>query len=111
MTIDAVRMRELLGARLRTLHDRLVEMDETLRQPEDSDVEEQVADVGGDEVLMRLSSTARDEEQLIRAALKRIDDGTYGICLACGKPIESRRLEALPETERCLSCARNGNKR
>lgn len=111
MTIDYAKMRALLLARRRSLHERLAEIDETLRQPEDADVEEQVADISDDEVLMRLSSTARDEEHLIRAALKRIDDGSYGKCFSCGNPIEPRRLEAIPETERCLSCARGGNKR
>ena len=32
----------------------------------------------------------------LAAALKKLDDGTYGICEACGKPIGDERLEALP---------------
>ena len=32
----------------------------------------------------------------IDAALKRIEDGTYGICTNCGKPIPEERLEAVP---------------
>ena len=42
----------------------------------------------------------------IDAALGRIEDGTYGVCISCGKPIGEERLEALPWAERCIDCAR-----
>jgi RNA polymerase-binding protein DksA len=42
----------------------------------------------------------------IDAALKRIDNGTYGICEACGKPIGEERLEAIPWTRFCIDDAR-----
>ena len=38
----------------------------------------------------------------VRAALKRIDDGTYGKCVVDGGPIEPERLEAVPWTPYCL---------
>ena len=38
----------------------------------------------------------------VRAALKRIDDGTFGRCVVDGGPIEERRLEAVPWTPYCL---------
>jgi RNA polymerase-binding protein DksA len=38
----------------------------------------------------------------IDAALKRIDDGTYGICSSCGRPIEPERLEFLPYATLCI---------
>ena len=37
-------------------------------------------------------------------ALARLDDGTYGTCLRCGKPIAEARLEALPWAEHCIEC-------
>ena len=43
----------------------------------------------------------------IDAALKRIDEGTYGICTSCGKPIAVERLEALPWATLCIDCKRN----
>ena len=42
----------------------------------------------------------------IDAALQRIEDGTYGICTNCGKPISEERLEARPWTTLCIDCAR-----
>ena len=40
----------------------------------------------------------------IRAALKRIDDGEFGICLECEEPISPKRLAALPWAGYCLHC-------
>jgi RNA polymerase-binding protein DksA len=42
----------------------------------------------------------------IDAALQRIEDGTYGVCEVCGRPIEEERLEAIPWTRLCLDDAR-----
>jgi RNA polymerase-binding transcription factor DksA len=43
-------------------------------------------------------------------ALKRIDDGTYGVCTVCGKLIEKKRLEAVPTTQKHVDC-KNKEKR
>ena len=54
-------------------------------------------------------SLEENEERLlaaIDASLTRIDDGTYGVCGACGQPIGQERLEALPWTTRCIDCKR-----
>ncbi len=40
----------------------------------------------------------------VRAALARLDNGVYGVCERCGKPIEPRRLEALPYATLCRDC-------
>jgi len=42
----------------------------------------------------------------IDAALVRIEDGTFGICRTCGRPIDPARLEALPYTTQCIDCKR-----
>ncbi|GAA0902777.1 TraR/DksA C4-type zinc finger protein [Streptomyces thermoalcalitolerans] len=44
----------------------------------------------------------------IDAAFARVENGTYGICLGCGKPIPAERLEILPYTAHCVSCLRRG---
>ena len=41
----------------------------------------------------------------IEAALKRIDDGDYGICQDCDEPINPRRLEVDPTARLCIDCA------
>jgi DnaK suppressor protein len=45
--------------------------------------------------------------EAIEAALKRIQEGTYGICTNCGKQIAEERLEALPWATLCIGCARD----
>jgi RNA polymerase-binding transcription factor DksA len=40
----------------------------------------------------------------INDALAKIEDGTYGICEVCGKPIEEDRLEANPAARTCKAC-------
>ena len=54
MGIDKKKMKIQLEARLDTIQGRLSEINETLRQPEDDDLEEQAADMDDDEVLVRL---------------------------------------------------------
>ena len=47
----------------------------------------------------------------IDAALKRIEDGAYGICSNCGKPISPERLEARPWATLCIDCQRERERR
>jgi RNA polymerase-binding protein DksA len=42
----------------------------------------------------------------IDAALKRIENGTFGTCRGCGQEIALERLEALPYTTQCIDCKR-----
>jgi RNA polymerase-binding protein DksA len=42
----------------------------------------------------------------VEDALARVDEGTYGTCAACGKPIGEERLEAVPWTTLCIDDAR-----
>ena len=40
----------------------------------------------------------------IQGALRRMEEGDYGICLACEEPISVKRLQAVPWAELCLGC-------
>lgn len=44
----------------------------------------------------------------IDAALGRLDDGTYGVCVVCGQPIPPARLEVRPTAATCVGCAGGG---
>lgn len=41
----------------------------------------------------------------IDAALERLEAGTYGICVRCGRPIAPARLDARPAAPTCIDCA------
>ncbi len=53
---------------------------------------------------LALRSNARDLLEQVNAALRRLDEGTYGICADCGEPIPLERLEALPYATLCVRC-------
>lgn len=57
------------------------------------------------EMLGRLGTRDQDRVRRIVAALRRLDAGTYGTCEGCGEPIDASRLDLMPETTRCRSCA------
>ena len=40
-------------------------------------------------------------------ALERIEKGDYGLCVSCGQPISSERLEAVPHARLCIECKAN----
>ena len=63
------------------------------------DVGTEVSDNDREVALLEAADGRRAE---IEAAIARIDAGTYGTCVDCGKPIESARLEYRPESARCL---------
>ena len=52
-----------------------------------------------------LLGQGRDRLVGIEAALRRVDDGSYGCCESCGQPIASGRLAARPTATRCVACA------
>jgi DnaK suppressor protein len=55
----------------------------------------------------RLSTISDDLRALLNqidAAFHRMDEGTYGTCERCGRPINEERLEAFPYVARCIEC-------
>jgi RNA polymerase-binding transcription factor DksA len=67
-----------------------------------ADTSQVTAERGEAEALAgELAETLRDVE----AALSRLEEGTYGACELCGKPIGEARLEAMPAARRCIDCA------
>ena len=60
---------------------------------------------------LSIEQNVRDLIQKIERALKRIDDGTYGICEVCGKPIEKARIKALPYVDLWIKDAQARSRR
>ena len=53
-----------------------------------------------------LESNSGNVLAAIDEALRRIDEGTFGTCARCGKPIAEARLEAMPYATKCIDCKR-----
>ena len=70
-----------------------------------ADWEEQATQLLGQDPLEGIEKSKLQEVHQIKEALKRIADGTYGICTQCEQPIDPKRLKALPTATRCISCA------
>ncbi len=51
-----------------------------------------------------LLATYEEQLELVESALKRLDEGTYGLCTRCSKPISTERLQVLPEASLCMEC-------
>ena len=56
------------------------------------------------ETMLTLRSTAERQLAHVNEALGRIEDGGYGTCSNCGKPINPARLDALPFSTLCIDC-------
>ena len=99
------------AARLTDIRDRFTEEGLTNESEVDnlgelSGADQHQADVGTETFNRErdLSILEQVEAELadVSHALKRLDDGTYGTCEACGKPIGDERLEALPASRFCV---------
>jgi len=88
-------------------------------QEELEQIEDRLRDKGdygpgtGDPLVVRwelnLARRDRVESRIaeLEHALERLEEGSYGLCESCGKPIDLERLEALPQAELCIECARS----
>jgi RNA polymerase-binding protein DksA len=114
-TIDTTRFRDALLAE----RERVVKAIENLHDENPGSVEDETGDETADQHIADVATATYDREldytleenseqvlSEIDAALRRIDEGTYGICTNCGKPIPEERLEALPWASLCIDCAR-----
>ena len=61
---------------------------------------------GNNEVHIQLKLKQTDAKilQAIEGALRRIEEGSYGVCKECGEPIAEARLNAIPWTRSCKAC-------
>ena len=64
----------------------------------------------GREVDYTLEENSGEILSQIDAALRRIDDGTYGTCTNCGRQIPRERLEAYPWASLCIDCKREAER-
>jgi RNA polymerase-binding transcription factor len=96
-----VERRRMLRARVRRDENDLRRLGSNV-EPEEADEAHEDAEA---RLLIALDDRGRREVATIDAALARMEDGRYGRCAACEKPIPIARLEALPETPTCRGCA------
>ncbi|SEM85253.1 transcriptional regulator, TraR/DksA family [Gemmobacter aquatilis] len=94
-----------LEARMAELRARMAEIDTELDSHNAQDWEELAVEREGDEVLEGMGLSAQSEIRAIEAALERVEAGDYGYCTKCGTKIAEDRLDVVPYTPFCRSCA------
>src|SRR6516162_4789242 len=99
------KIEKALKARLSELRTHVAKVDCELHKLLPADSEDQAIELENQEALEVIGKTETTEIDQIEAALKRISEGTYGICAKCGGSIDPRRLKALPTAATCVSCS------
>ncbi len=98
-----LKMRERLTGQISTL------ADDSLKYKDDGSSEDRTDDFDR-EFALNLVSSEHDAIFEIDGALRRIEDGLYGRCDACGCSIEKARLHALPFARMCVKCQSDAEK-
>jgi RNA polymerase-binding protein DksA len=109
-SIDPVRARESLLAERGRL---MAELGEPIENPGQMTYGSQAAaasQVFEQQRDLALRDRSRIDLSRVEAALRALDDGTYGTCTSCGKPIDPERLEAIPWVPMCIDCARKAGR-
>ena len=80
--------------------------DETEEETYDNHLADSATATLNREIDYTLEENAEHVLAAIDQALGRIEEGTFGTCVRCGKPIAEERLEAIPYATRCIDCQR-----
>jgi DnaK suppressor protein len=112
MTIDLQQMKNRLEAKRDELQTNISGLTEAHPVPTDpieaSEGPNDFEDIAVDFLEMQKEQSLLVNEQALLTevlrALKRIDVGTYGLCVTCGNPIPEKRLEAIPWAARDVKC-------
>jgi DnaK suppressor protein len=100
-----MQLRSQLEQRKTELAERIAKIKADILGGLDADSKEQATQLENKEVLDALAIEATEELVKVNDALQRMVSGTYGICIACGEVIDSRRLAVRPYSSKCINCA------
>lgn len=101
------KFKDILEERKQEIMDQAADVKEPVYSFKEEDLLDEV-DLASSESDQNMSIRLRDRERIllkkIEKALKKIEDGDYGVCESCGEDISARRLEARPVTDLCIRC-------
>jgi RNA polymerase-binding transcription factor DksA len=106
-----VEERDRLRTELKRIEDKAAGRDRLHSDQAGQDFDEPGGDAATETVeraqSMAVGASLREQLEEVLAALEKIENGTYGICDACGKPITKKRLSVLPWATLCKECRAN----
>jgi RNA polymerase-binding protein DksA len=110
-----VKMEKFLADQKREIISNLVVSSEDFKEIVEAMDPKDLADVASDDIDRKMIEAMGSQEVkrlgMIDAALTRIKQGKYGLCMKCGKKIPNERLEALPYALMCIECKTAEEKR
>jgi DnaK suppressor protein len=89
---------------LRRMVSRTEQDGRTVDEDSAQDIADRAASSYNKEFLFHQSNNDRQLLHMVETALLRIREGSFGECIACGKEINAKRLEAVPWTRHCIEC-------
>lgn len=98
-------MKADLEGQLAVLQTRLAGIKKDASHEYPGDSAEQAQERENDEVVDAIGNETAHSIRAITTALERIENGSYGICGACGEQIGKARLKAVPEAIHCIDCS------
>ena len=102
--VDVAAFKTRLEARKAELQERLDELEHVLDDPKSADFSERATESEFDEVYESQGLAGLEEIHAIDAALNRIENDVFGVCLSCGEEISDERLDAVPFATKCRKC-------
>lgn len=101
---NVIYFKQKLQARQQELQEMIAEIEDRLDDPRPASFSEQAVEREDDEVLESRERVEFEELQAINAALSRIENDAFGVCLNCQEEISAERLEAVPHATLCRNC-------
>ena len=102
-TVETNKYKEILEARQAELS-QVIRNRDAITIEKSPDALDEVQNAAERELAIRNLDRESKLLSQVRAALARIEDGSYGICIHCEEEISPKRLNAVPHTPYCISC-------
>jgi len=111
VTVRMLSMREKLQQELERTLAEIERLDKKLEDKADYGIGKGGSTIYEWEFNLALKQSLENKARSIKAALRKVEEGSYGICKECGGPISPERLAVLPHTTICVKCARKRSRR
>jgi RNA polymerase-binding transcription factor DksA len=108
MTTATAGLKERLQEELMEVQAEIARLDERLERKGDYGLGKGDPSIYEWEICLALKQRAESKARSLEVALRKAEEGDYGICEVCGETIDPARLAILPHTKRCINCAQKG---
>ena len=105
MTIAKTDLKERLQEELDEAMAEIERLDERLERKGDYGLGKGDPSIYEWEMCLALKQRAENRARALEVAIRKTEDGDYGLCEVCGQEIDPARLAILPHTRRCITCA------